>query len=264
MEKIVEIKDNISIGKNSNQDLIADLFLPPEGDSNGAAIVIVHGGGWREGDKSQLRGYGILLAREGFVCLCTSYRLSEEEKWPAQIQDVKCAVRYIRANADLLNIDPNRIGISGNSAGGHLSLMAGLRKYNPKFEGEAGNNEVNSSVKAVCAIYPPAQIRKYENTDPINDAYKTLMGVEAPQEEYDLASPLLQIRDDFPPTMLIHGSTDSVVNLSDTTDLYKILVDLNIPAELHIYSEEEHAFDSQSGYGRSVADLQALFFQKYL
>ena len=109
MEKIVEIKDNISIGKNSNQDLIADLFLPPEGDSNGAAIIIVHGGGWREGDKSQLWGYGILLAREGFVCLCTSYRLSEEEKWPAQIQDVKCTVRYIRANADLLNIDPNRI-----------------------------------------------------------------------------------------------------------------------------------------------------------
>jgi len=71
MKKIVEIKDDLIIGKNGDQDLTADLFIPSEGTENGAAIVFVHGGGWREGDKAQLRGYGILLAREGFVCLCT-------------------------------------------------------------------------------------------------------------------------------------------------------------------------------------------------
>ncbi len=261
---MVIIEDNLSIGKNSNKDLLADLFIPPEGNSNGASIVIVHGGGWREGDKSQLRGYGILLAREGFVCICTSYRLSHEEIWPAQIQDVKCAVRYLRANSDQLKIDPNRIGISGNSAGGHLSLMAGLTDYDSKFEGEAGSNDVSSKVKAICAIYPPAKIRKYDKTDPIVDAYKALMGKEAKQEEYNLASPILQMKENFPPTMLIHGSTDTVVNLSDTMELYKRLVELNIPSELHIYSEEEHAFDSQKGYGRSVAELQSLFFKKYL
>ncbi len=264
MKKIVEIKDDLIIGKNGDQDLTADLFIPSEGTENGAAIVFVHGGGWREGDKAQLRGYGILLAREGFVCLCTSYRLSQEALWPAQIQDVKCAIRYMRTNAENLKIDPNRIGVSGNSAGGHLSLMAGLNSYDPNFEGEAGCNEVSSKVKAICAIYPPAQIRKYDNSDPIIDAYKALMGKDAEQVDYDKASPLLQIRKDFPPTMLIHGSTDSVVDLSDSTDIYKRLVDLGVPSELHIYSEEEHAFDSQSGYGRSVAELQNLFFKKYL
>ena len=80
----------------------------------------------------------------------------------------------------------------------------------------------------------------------------------------DKASPLLQIQADFPPTMLIHGSTDSVVNLADSTDLYKKLTEKGVPSELHIYSEEEHAFDSQSGYGRTVAELQNLFFKKYL
>tara|TARA_B100000902_G_scaffold214242_1_gene203724 strand:+ start:242 stop:1036 length:795 start_codon:yes stop_codon:yes gene_type:complete len=264
MEKIVQIKDGLIIGKNGNQDLTGDLFLPPEGTENGAAIVFVHGGGWREGDKSQLRGYGILLARQGFVCLCTAYRLSDEALWPAQIQDVKCAIRYVRTHADDLKIDPNKIGVSGNSAGGHLSLMAGLSVYEPDFEGKAGNNEVNSKVKAICAIYPPAQIRKYDNSDPIIDAYKALMGKDAQQEDYDKASPLLQIKADFPPTMLIHGSTDSVVNLADSTDLYKKLAEKGVPSELHIYSEEEHAFDSQSGYGRSVAELQNLFFKKYL
>ena len=188
MKKEVKITQNISF---SEIPLDADLFQPPEGEENGAAIVIVHGGGWREGDKTQLGGYGLLLAREGFVCLCTSYRLSQEERWPAQI-------------------------------------------------------------------------RKYENSDVTVDAYKALMGDEAQQEDYDLASPLLQIQEDFPPTMLIHGSTDSVVSLSDSTDLYDKLTNLGVPTELHIFSEEEHAFDSQSGYGRLVAELQNLFFKKYL
>ena len=264
MEDLVNIKDDVKIGLAGTRDLEGDLFIPPGDEKNRPAILIVHGGGWREGDRKQLRGYGILLAREGFVCLCSSYRLSIEAIWPAQIQDVNCAIRYLRSNSEDLGIDPDRIGVTGNSAGGHLSLMAGLRTYDPNFEGKAGCNEVSSSVKAICAIYPPAQIRKYDNSDPIIDAYKALMGKDAEQVDYDEASPLLQIQKDFPPTMLIHGSTDSVVDLSDSTDIYKRLVDLEVPSELHIYSEEEHAFDSQSGYGRSVAGLQNLFFKKYL
>ena len=128
---------------------------------------------------------------------------------------------------------------------------------------EGGHEEVSSEVKAICAIYPPAKIRKIENTDPIIDAYRMLMG-EVDQEEYDKASPLLQIKEDFPPTMLVHGSSDSVVRLEDSTDLYQKLKEENIPAELHIFSEEDHAFDSARGYGRSVAELQNLFFKKYL
>ena len=165
MKKLVNVEDNIKIGSTGSRDLTGDLFYPPEGEINGSGIVIIHGGGWREGDKDQLRGYGILLAREGFTCLTASYRLSQEEIWPAQIQDVNCAVRYLRANSDTLKIDPTRIGVTGNSAGGHLSLMAALSYIDPSFEGEGGNNHVTSEVKAVCAIYPPAQIRKYEDTD---------------------------------------------------------------------------------------------------
>ena len=264
MKELVNIENNIKIGFAGARDLNGDLFHPPESEANGAGIVIIHGGGWREGDKEQLRGYGILLAREGFTCLTTAYRLSQEEIWPAQIQDVNCAVRYLRAHATSLNIDPERIGVTGNSAGGHLSLMVAVSDIDSTFEGEGGNNHVTSEVKAICAIYPPAQIRKYEDTDAIFDAYKALMGSEAIQDDFDKASPLLQINKQFPPTMLIHGSSDSVVKLSDSLDLYEKLTDLNIPAELHIFSEEEHAFDSQKGYGRSVAELQNLFFKKYL
>ena len=138
--------------------------------------------------------------------------------------------------------------------------MAGLKNYDNSFDGKGGNNHVSSEVKAICAIYPPTEIRKFENTDPIFDAYKALMGDNAKEAAYANASPLLKIENKFPPTMLIHGSSDSVVKLSDSTNFYQKLKELGVPAELHIFSEEEHAFDSQNGYGRSVADLQCLFF----
>ena len=258
----VKIKDRILVGKAGDRDLEADLFLPPIDTKERPAILIVHGGGWREGDRTQLRGYAILLARLGFVTLSTSYRLSSEAIWPAQIQDVNCALRYLRANSDSLGIDPERIGISGNSAGGHLALMAASQIK--RFEGQGGHTNESSHVKAVCAIYPPARIKKLDNTDPLDNAFLALMGEKAEQGDYDAASPINYINKYYVPTMLIHGSKDNVVSLRDTNDLYKKLLKYNIPAEIHIFSEEDHAFDGKNEYGRVIADLQGLFFLKYL
>ena len=260
----VSIKEGIVIGEGGGRSLEADVFLPPLEEKNRPAVLFIHGGGWIEGDRSQLRGYGILLARLGFVCMCNSYRLSNESIWPAQIQDVNCAIRYLRANATDLGLDPDRIGVSGNSAGGHLSLMAAATNYDQIFEGEGGNNEVSSEIKAVCAIYPPTTIRQLEMVNPLENAFLMLMGKEAKKEDYDKASPLNYVTEDYPPCMLIHGSTDSVVRLKDSTEFYEKLIEFNRPASLHIFSEEEHAFDGEPDYGRAIADLQALFFLKYL
>ena len=260
----VSIKEGIVIGEGGGRSLEADVFLPPLEEKYRPAVLFIHGGGWIEGDRSQLRGYGILLARLGFVCMCNSYRLSNESIWPAQIQDVNCAIRYLRANATDLGLDPDRIGVSGNSAGGHLSLMAAATNYDQIFEGEGGNNEVSSEIKAVCAIYPPTTIRQLEMVNPLENAFLMLMGKEAKKEDYDKASPLNYVTEDYPPCMLIHGSTDSVVRLKDSTKFYEKLIEFNRPASLHIFSEEEHAFDGEPDYGRAIADLQALFFLKYL
>lgn len=260
----VSIKEGIVIGEGGGRSLKADIFLPPLEEKNRPAVLFIHGGGWIEGDRSQLRGYGILLARLGFVCMCNSYRLSNESIWPAQIQDVNCAIRYLRTNATDLGLDPDRIGVSGNSAGGHLSLMAAATNYDQIFEGEGGSNEVSSEIKAVCAIYPPTTIRQLEMLNPLENAFLMLMGKEAKKEDFDKASPLNYVTEDYPPCMLIHGSTDSVVRLKDSTKFYEKLIEFNRPASLHIFSEEEHAFDGEPDYGRAVADLQALFFKKYL
>ena len=260
----VSIKEGIVIGEGGGRSLKADIFLPPLEEKSRPAVLFIHGGGWIEGDRSQLRGYGILLARLGFVCMCNSYRLSNESIWPAQIQDVNCAIRYLRANATDLGLDPNRIGVSGNSAGGHLSLMAAATNYDQIFEGEGGSNKVSSEIKAVCAIYPPTTIRQLEMLNPLENAFLMLMGKEAKKEDFDKASPLNYVTEDYPPCMLIHGSTDNVVRLKDSTKFYEKLIEFNRPASLHIFSEEEHAFDGEPDYGRAVADLQALFFKKYL
>ena len=260
----VSIQEGIVIGDGGGKSLKADIFLPPIEGKNRPAVLFIHGGGWIEGDRSQLRGYGILLARLGFVCMCNSYRLSSESIWPYQIQDVNCAIRYLRVNAENLGLDPERIGVSGNSAGGHLSLMAAATNNDQDFEGEGGNNEVSSEVKAVCAIYPPTTIRQLEMINPLENAFLMLMGEEAKKEEYDKASPLNYVAEDYPPCMLIHGSTDNVVRLKESTKFYEKLIEFKRPASLHIFSEEEHAFDGKPDYGRAIADLQALFFFKYL
>ena len=260
----VSIKEGIVIGEGGGRSLEADILLPPLEEKNRPAVLFIHGGGWIEGDRSQLRGYGILLARLGFVCMCNSYRLSNESIWPAQVQDVNCAIRYLRANATDLGLDPNRIGVSGNSAGGHLSLMAAATNYDQIFEGEGGSNEVSSEIKAVCAIYPPTTIRQLEMLNPLENAFLMLMGKEAKKEDFDKASPLNYVTEEYPPCMLIHGSADSVVRLKDSTKFYEKLIEFNRPASLHIFSEEEHAFDGEPDYGRAIADLQALFFKKYL
>ena len=260
----VSIKEGIVIGEGGGRSLEADILLPPLEEKNRPAVLFIHGGGWIEGDRSQLRGYGILLARLGFVCMCNSYRLSNESIWPAQVQDVNCAIRYLRANATDLGLDPNRIGVSGNSAGGHLSLMAAATNYDQIFEGVGGSNEVSSEIKAVCAIYPPTTIRQLEMLNPLENAFLMLMGKEAKKEDFDKASPLNYVTEDYPPCMLIHGSADSVVRLKDSTKFYEKLIEFNRPASLHIFSEEEHAFDGEPDYGRAIADLQALFFLKYL
>ena len=260
-KKLVTIQDDVVIGKGGNRDLLADLFFPPENNSKKPAIIIIHGGGWMEGDKTQLRGHGILLSRLGFVCLCASYRLSQEAKWPSHLEDIKCAIRYLKANHEKYGIDPDRIGVTGNSAGGHLSLMASVDS--DIFEGTGGHNEFDSKVKAVCAIYPPTLVREEVPEGKFN-AFAFMMGDDATSADYEKASPIKYDLSNFPPCLLIHGSGDQTVPLSETTDFYEILKKNNRTAELHIYADEGHAFDGERVIGRNVVDLLGIFFNKYL
>ena len=154
----VSVEENVVFGSGGGRSLHCDVYLPPEDGVGRTAVLLLHGGGWQQGDRSQLKGYGIALARFGYVCVCSEYRLSQERSWPAQLNDVKAAMRWLRANAARLGVDENRICVSGNSAGAHLALMLAAAK-DGQLEGDGGNAAVSSRCAAVVAIYPPTLLR---------------------------------------------------------------------------------------------------------
>jgi len=157
-EDRVEIRQDVVFGTGNGRDLRCDVYTPPGDETQRPGVLLIHGGGWRAGDKTQLRGYGILLGRAGYVCVISEYRLVGESAWPAQVHDVKAAVRWMRANAEELGIDPERIALEGNSAGAHVVLFAAGTPNVAEFEGDGGNPGISTSVGAVIGVYPPTML----------------------------------------------------------------------------------------------------------
>ncbi len=172
----VTFENDVVFGAGGGRDLKLDIYTPPEGTSNRGGVLLIHGGGWSGGDRTQMRGFGILLGRVGYTCVSSEYRLSGEAKWPAQIHDVKAALRWMRANAARLGIDADKIAVSGNSAGGHLSLMVAASANQPAFEGEGGSAAVSTDVAGCVAIYPPTALMRRSQRNDIGGAVGALMG----------------------------------------------------------------------------------------
>ncbi len=258
----VVVQEDVVFGVGGERDLKCDVYMPPEAGKNRMAILLIHGGGWRLGDKSQLKGYGIQLARYGFVCVCCEYRLSGESTWPAQIADCKAALRWMKSNADLLGLDPDRIAVSGNSAGGHLSLIMGGTPNFEEFEGEGGNAGVDTSVAAVIAMYGGARLRTTGNPEAPVDLLFGRSDVD--DTALDKASPITWSNADFPPTLLVHGNKDTVVPVSATLDLYARLAEDGAKVEMHIYEGAPHGFDAFPEFRQQVIDIIALFIDRQL
>lgn len=254
----VSIEEHVVFGTGGGRELTCDVFTPPDDRADRTGVLILHGGGWQNGDKSQLRGYGIQLARYGFLCVCSEYRLSSEAVWPAQIEDAKAAVRWLRANAMSLGVDPGKIAVTGNSAGAHLALMVAATPDVAVFEGEGGHDGVSSACAAVVAIYPPTLLR----TGDIGDAIANLFGGEINEEKQDAASPLTYAHRHFPPTMLIHGNADEIVPVEASLAMYRALADAGAAVELHVYDGAPHAFDALPEFGHQLTDLMALFLDR--
>jgi acetyl esterase/lipase len=253
----VEIADDVVFGSGDGRDLHCDVFTPPDARDDRPGLLLIHGGAWEGGDRKQLRGYGIQMARFGFVSVCCEYRLSGEARWPAQIHDVKAALRWMRANAKSLGIDPDRIAVSGNSAGAHLALMIAGTRAVPAFDGAGGHAGFDTSCAAVVSIYAPTNLRTS-----LDGPVRRLLGTDASREVEDAASPITYATRDFPPTLLIHGNADTVVPVSASLRMYEALTAVGAPVELHIYDGAPHAFDAAPEFGRQVIDIMALFLDR--
>ncbi len=258
----VMVEYDVVFGQGGGRDLKCNVYLPPQEGAARPAVLLIHGGGWVSGDRAQLHGYGILLGRIGYVCVATEYRLAGEAKWPAQIHDVKAALRWMRANAQRLGIDPNRISVSGNSAGAHLSLMMAATPNRAEFEGEGGNPGVATDLAASVAFYAPAQL--YAPGEPVPEELSFLFGRGYTVETARSASPIDYASASFPPTLLITGNEDELVPVEASFRMYRALIDAGAKAELHVYSEAPHAFDATPEFGRQTAAIIALFLDRYV
>lgn len=257
----VTVEEGVVFGHGGGRELKCDIYTPPGNPTHAPGVLLIHGGGWSSGDRTQLKGHGILLGRVGYVCVAAEYRLSGEAQWPAPLHDVKAALRWMRANAARLGIDPARIAVSGNSAGGHLSLMVAGTPNVAEFEGEGGNTGVDTSVVACIGIYPPVDLKP----DPaLTGAVSMLMGKGASEAAYTGASPITHVKPGFPPTLLIHGNKDELVPEEASLSIYRALRKAGVSAELHIYADQPHAFDSSPVFGRQTVQVMDLFLRRYL
>lgn len=252
----VTIENDVVFGTGGSRDLKCDIYHPPNEKEDRPGLLIIHGGAWRSGDRNQLRYYGIQLARFGFVGVACEYRLSGEAIWPAQINDVKAALRWMRANSKLLGIDETKICVTGNSAGAHLALMLGGDTN--EFEGSGGNPDVSSECAAISAIYPPTSLSRTKD----GEAYRFLFGDSASQEVAAKASPITYANSSFPPTLLIHGNQDQVVNCNESFNMYHALKKAGAQVELHIFDGAPHAFDSLTDFARICVQLITLYFDR--
>ena len=149
----VDLKQGVVYGSTGSRDLSCNVFTPPGRPTAAPGVLLIHGGAWRAGTPDFLRGYGFLIGREGYVCVAPEYRLTTEARWPAQIHDVKAALRWMRANHESLGLDPTRIAVMGNSAGGHLALMLGATQNDARFDGEGGSPGASTDLAAVINLY---------------------------------------------------------------------------------------------------------------
>lgn len=213
---------NIQYGSAGARPLYLDVLAPDDlGNRRMPAVVYIHGGGWAGGDRSWHPNR--ILAAVGFFTVTISYRFSGEATFPAQIHDVKAAIRWVRAHAEEYGVDPARIGIWGHSAGAHLAALAAVTAGVPELEGGCGNEGYDSSVQAAVPIAPPVDflidwyaVQQIPLSNDIAGLSTALLG-GLPAENQGLArlaSPLWHVDPTSPPHLVIHGEADEVVPIS--------------------------------------------------
>lgn len=238
----VRVISKLVYAKYGGRQLYLDLYLPLPLEQNRPAAVVVRGGGWLVGDRKRFAHVASALAERGVAAACIEYRTADKEAFPAAIQDVKAAVRWMRANASKYGIDPGVVGTIGGSSGAHMALLVGLTQGIPEFEGSGGNVGTSSAVQGVVAMAVPADLLTLTENNKVAVAKFLHVMPEQDEEKWRLASPLYHIRSDGPPVLLLHGADDDSVPISQATDFAQRYRDAGARADVYILDGAPHAF----------------------
>ncbi len=249
----VKVERDLVYARYGAREVKLDLYLPRQPRSERIpCIVVIHGGGWRSGDKTRFAAQAAYLADQGFAAACIGYRLLPEVSFPAPIVDCKAAVRWVRANAARFGLDPDRIGATGGSAGGHLTAMLATSHQVAELEGDGGHPGVSSRIQAAVAMATPAEMR----------SFATRSGVDPPLAA--LISPVTHVSRDTAPTLLLHSDADRTVPYAQSELLLQQLRQHGVTADLVRIPGAPHAFWNGEQWFGDVMRRTAEFFRQHL
>lgn len=243
-----------------------DIIYHKDTSQRRPAIMMIHGGGFSQGNKAAFHTLMRDYAREGYVTLSIAYRFTQVAPFPAQVEDCKLAVRWLRAHADPYGVDPERIGVTGASAGGYLAAMMAFTAASDGFEGDGPYRDQSSRVQAaapLCGIYDlrPDALRRTGSDD---SGWKAFLG-KKPSEDPELAakaSPIVYVSKDSPPILLIHAKDDLGAPVHFSQDLAVVLSKTGVPCVLHIVKGTAHGWSLP--YEDDVPQVMREFFARHL
>ncbi|MBW7996423.1 MAG: alpha/beta hydrolase [Candidatus Glassbacteria bacterium] len=257
----VEVIQPVVYGTGGGRELRMALYVPKRGRGPFPAVVFVHGGGWQGGSAIHFSRQSMILAEAGYTCACIEYRLSGEAPFPAQIEDVKCAVRFLRANAAQYLVDKKRIAVAGGSAGGHLALLAGSSGGVAELEGSGGWQEQSSAVQAAGGFNPATKIEHKGK-----GSVRKLIGGEYQENPaaYRAAEPETYLDPDDPPVIVMHGTADRIVPYGEAAFYVSKLRSLGITAELYTDFDVDHAWFNEPPYMEQTVNALRMFLDNHL
>jgi len=262
----LEYLHEVEIGTGNNHPLHAEIALPKTRPAQPMPVVIwIHGGGLKAGSY---KGNGAaFLAPYGYVTVSIEYRFISESPWPAQIEDCKLAVRYLRANAAKYGLDPNRIGVMGHSSGAQLASLLGTTEKNVDFEGTGGSPGVSSRVSAVVEMDGPNDATLFPAP-----AKEAIFGKERANDPEVLknASPVFCAKAGNPPFLIFHGSEDKSVPIAVSLAFKEALEKVGVPVKMVIVQGGDHGLNAVPGGAPPDPDKEGVhalildFFEKNL
>jgi acetyl esterase/lipase len=267
----VEFTPNVVYGKAGGQELKLDLSRPKKAEPKDAkpdrglpCVVVIHGGGWAQGSKEGHDDVTWLFAQHGYVAATVGYRLAPAHVFPAQVQDVKCAVRFLRAHAGDYGLDPDHIGAVGFSAGGHLSMMLATTSKDDGLEGDGGWADQSSRVQAAVSFFGPTDLAAPDLPPVTDDILKNFIGgtkAEKP-DAYKAASPITYVRSDTAPMLLFQGTKDPLVPHTQATRMADALTKAGVPGRVELLLGQSHGWGGAEL--KRTGEVTLAFFDEHL
>ncbi len=228
----VNYAEDVVFGTAGGVDLKLDIAWPKAGTGPFPVMVFIHGGGWQWGDKAEFRDALPRIARVGYACASIDYRRAPAHRFPAQLDDVRSAIAFLRNNAQKYHLDPERIALFGGSAGGHLALLVGFT---------AATDDPGRRIRAIVSFAGPTDLPhlyvKVRGRDLVSD----LLGTTDRQSRIAAeASPITYVHRGIPPVITIHGDHDELVPISQARSLHQALEAAGATQELIVVEGGGH------------------------